>query len=181
MVTELNKYYDFNHEACYNALTKKVLPTFSAKYQFGYLGAKIPNGSVVCLDRSDKDDWRGAKAVIQFRYEPTIGLSLNISNPIKLYCRNLDRNYTLVEVISDKGNFYSSNFLNNLGDVLYKDIPGYSWFARQIIPNIYLDNELIIDSDTIENNSFKEGVFDDGMRYLFKKLHRQLENTLLNP
>lgn len=178
ITTEYNQLYAHSHEHCFAVLKEKVLPGFRAKYHIGYANWKIQNGKIVSEDVSDRDDWKVCKAIIQFKYIPPLGIPFRIGSPVKILCRSTGNGYCSVDIVTDATNFYSSDFLNFILDIGYKKIPIYSWVVRNIIPNIYFDNIMVITGKQLKEKSFRNDIAKPGIDYLFRKLHEELKREI---
>lgn len=160
-----------DHERVYSQLIADVLPQFYASYNFKVLRIKVTTGKVKLINISDRDDWKGSKAIVQMKLVSPIGLSNKIGSPIKIYCQNLGSGSCSVSIIADKQSFLTNNVLNTFYDVFYQNIPA---ILRNIIPNIYFDDKLIITSHDLKNRSFKKDILENGVYYIMDKLLDEL-------
>jgi hypothetical protein len=177
---EQNVPYPYSQEICYGVLKDDVLPAFSVTLKMGYLGLRVQSGSIRLA--VIEDDWRAYKLITKMRSVSfvTSALAMNWGPPIGMYCRSTGPDTTIVELVADSASFCDGQFINFALDMVYKQIPVYSWFVQRIVPNCYFDDVLIIDTAKLAEVSFRNELGRAGLRHVFQNIHQLLNRCLKN-
>jgi hypothetical protein len=177
---EKNLLYSYPQELCYGVIRDEVIPSINVSWKIDLLKMiKIPNGSIGLS--IIEDDWRAYKLIVQMKQQGLRGLlGAKLGPPIKIYCRGTGPDTTMVEIVADSAQYFSSEFMNLLNDIIYKEIPLYSWVVSKtsLLIDLYFDQTLVCEGKKMGKESFGDELGRTALNYIFQKIHQILNQKL---
>lgn len=175
MEIQSNFNYSVPYYECFEGL-KQVLPNLGIVYWMGYSLASVPLGKVGVKVAEEHDRVGLLKGHMQIWAYNLIPYTLGPE--LKFYCVGSGNNLCTVEMVSE-GSAYG-NYLMNLTADLAKGM--WPKFLRRGFPNVYFDDEVVYDSKTYTEDSYRDDANVRMYKYIFNKAAGRLgEHLKSNP